>query len=262
MIEGALSEDLQEVHDGISPAGARRLQFSPFPPPADLPFESNTYAELDIPEWLSTPPKIKEVSGSVRASNAGVKFRENFESKSHIKAGMNSRERGALVHKLLELLPEIPAKERFSRAMEFLNVKMPRSSEDFREKMANEALKTLDLADISVLFGPNSHAEVDIIGEIQIGRDDQVPRQAEGRIDRLAILEDTVIIGDFKTTGKAPATAEEIPDTILGQLAVYSALVANLYPDRKLLTYVIYTAVPQAIAVPDELLKKALSLIE
>ena len=53
---------------------------------------------------------------------------------------------------------------------------------------------------------------------------------------------DSVVIVDFKTSGRPPASAAAIPPATLAQLAVYRALVGAIYPGRRIRTLAIYTA--------------------
>ena len=76
------------------------------------------------------------------------------------------------------------------------------------------------------------------------------------------MTEDTVFIGDFKTTASPPAVAADVPDHIVAQLAVYGALVSAMFPGKKIRCFVIYTKGPEAVELSVEVLTRALSLIE
>lgn len=55
-----------------------------------------------------------------------------------------------------------------------------------------------------------------------------------GRIDRLAVLADRVVILDYKTNRVPPATEEAIPFAHRAQLAIYREILAPLYPDKRI----------------------------
>ncbi len=51
---------------------------------------------------------------------------------------------------------------------------------------------------------------------------------------------------DFKT-GRPPRDPSEIPEHHLKQLAIYRALLLDLYPEREVEAMVVWTALPQAV---------------
>jgi ATP-dependent helicase/nuclease subunit A len=172
----------------------------------------------------------------------------------------NARRRGILIHKLLEYLPDIAEEQRSSKAQEYLKTQALEFSADEQISISEAAIKTLNLLDISPLFSKVSRAEIDIAGDLE--RDGKPPREVIGTIDRIAVTEDTVFIGDFKTTASPPRSPEEVPDHTVAQLAVYGSLASGMFPDKKIRCFVIYTEGPEAIELPIEILNRALSIIE
>ncbi|MGL5115323.1 MAG: hypothetical protein ACRC7C_08360, partial [Beijerinckiaceae bacterium] len=57
---------------------------------------------------------------------------------------------------------------------------------------------------------------------------------------RLAVTPEKVLLADFKT-GNPPADLQAVPSAHLRQLAVYRALLIDLYGDRPVLAAVIWT---------------------
>jgi ATP-dependent helicase/nuclease subunit A len=80
-----------------------------------------------------------------------------------------------------------------------------------------------------------------------------------GQVDRLSVTETAVLIGDFKTNRPAPRRIEEVPPTYVRQLALYSAILARLYPDRPLRAALIWTEVPDLMELSAEILERALA---
>jgi len=79
-----------------------------------------------------------------------------------------------------------------------------------------------------------------------------------GRIDRLALTEEAVLIADFKTTLPAPGRARE---RALAQLAIYGALARDLYPKLPVRCFLIGLDGPHWLEPGDVELSAALSLI-
>ena len=72
---------------------------------------------------------------------------------------------------------------------------------------------------------PGSLAEVPVVGLIG-------GRAISGRIDRLVVTDDAVLIVDYKTLRPVPASEAEIPPLYLDQLRAYRAAMAAIYPGR------------------------------
>jgi ATP-dependent helicase/nuclease subunit A len=84
-------------------------------------------------------------------------------------------------------------------------------------------------------------------------------RKVSGQIDRLAVLPDRILVADYKTSLSPPKRIEDIDPTHVLQLALYSALLQSLYPDKPVEAFVLYTAGHSLWQVPDHLLDQALS---
>ncbi|BBF94504.1 double-strand break repair helicase AddA [Blastochloris tepida] len=162
--------------------------------------------------------------------------------------------RGLLVHRLLQILPDIEPAGRASAAA----VIASRAGLDERAAAAPIADTLALIADprLARLFGPGSRAEVPIAGRVaQAGMAETV----SGRIDRLWIGDDTILFADFKTGTMVPESAEAASPAHLRQLALYRALLADLFPGRPVAGWLVFTAGPAVLPVPDTLLEAALA---
>jgi len=260
IIEAALSDEMVEVVDGSAPVGAKRLQLKPFPPLETIVEAERVEEKIVLPEWVNTnAPREEYVLEPLRPSEA-LRFVPSSVTNAEPTPSPNARRRGILVHKLLEYLPEIAEEQRPLAALTYLKAQAEDLSESEHFDIRDNALNTLNLLAISPLFSKESRAEIDIAGELQ--RDGKPPRQVIGTIDRIAITEDTVFIGDFKTTASPPRSVDEVPEHTIAQIAIYWALVSEMFPDKKIRCFAIYTAGPEAIELPVEMLNRALSIIE
>ncbi len=150
--------------------------------------------------------------------------------------------RGEMIHRLLQLLPALPAGEREAAAMRYLALHTSRHfSETMRGDMVAEAMKILNHPDFSSLFGPGSRAEVPLAAK---SGNSTLLR----RIDRLVITDDEVHIIDFKTDSLPPDG--EPPAAYVRQMAMYRQLVAGLYPNRRIRASLLYTAGPMLYEMP------------
>jgi len=77
-----------------------------------------------------------------------------------------------------------------------------------------------------------------------------------GTVDRLLIAADRIRIVDFKTARRPPAGLTEVPIATLRQMAAYAAALATIYPGRTVEAAILYTATPQLIALPLDILER------
>jgi ATP-dependent helicase/nuclease subunit A len=80
-----------------------------------------------------------------------------------------------------------------------------------------------------------------------------------GQVDRLAVTRDAVLIADYKTDRSPPSRLAEVPEPYIGQLALYRAVLARIYPGKTIRTALIFTEGPVVIEVSDGTLDAALA---
>ena len=163
--------------------------------------------------------------------------------------------RGIAVHRLLQALPGLPQDARAAAAERYLE----RSGADWIGAQRDEAtamvLSILDDARFAPLFAPGSRAEVSVMGTLVVRG---AERAVSGTIDRLAVTDDAVLIGDYKTTRPPPRALSDAPPEHVLQLALYRALLAPIYPGRRISGALVYTEAPVLVAVPEQVLEDAL----
>jgi ATP-dependent helicase/nuclease subunit A len=166
--------------------------------------------------------------------------------------------RGHLTHRLLQSLLDVPAERRAVAAAEYLSRAGARLPEQLREEVAEEVDVLLKKDRFSALYGPGSRAEVPIVGKLLInGKEVRV----SGQVDRLAVTQAAVLIGDFKTNRPAPRRIEDVPSSYIRQLALYRTVLKKLYPDKPVRAALIWTEVPHLMELSDEALDKALDKV-
>ena len=150
--------------------------------------------------------------------------------------------RGVLIHRMLQLLPEVEPEKRADGARRFLAANAAEFAAEERDEMAAAALRVLEAPEFAPLFGPGSRAEVPVAGVIG----DVV---VSGQIDRLVVTEREVLIVDYKTHRPAPATEADVPDVYRRQMAAYAAAVAAVYPGRAVRCALLWTDGPRWVAL-------------
>jgi ATP-dependent helicase/nuclease subunit A len=155
--------------------------------------------------------------------------------------------RGKLIHSLLQHLPSLPAAGWPDAAQAWLDRPghgLPRGA---AAAIAAETLAILAHPDLAALFGPAGRAEVPltgVVGGLVVG----------GLVDRLAVLDDRVLVADFKTNREPPADVAQTPVLYLRQLAAYRAVLRAIFPGRPVQCALVWTQAARVSIVGDEFL--------
>jgi ATP-dependent helicase/nuclease subunit A len=149
-----------------------------------------------------------------------------------------SLEKGRLVHRMLQTLPDLAPLERAAAAERYASRAARFWPEGERQQLVDSVLKLLADGSLRPVLSARAQPEVSIMGTLTLeGRDYAV----SGRVDRLAVLGDRVVILDYKTNRVPPATAEDIPFAHQAQLAIYREILAPLYPGKRIDCMLVYT---------------------
>jgi ATP-dependent helicase/nuclease subunit A len=82
-----------------------------------------------------------------------------------------------------------------------------------------------------------------------------------GRVDRLVVAEDRVLVADYKTNRPAPPTVEEADPSYIRQMALYAAVLGEIFPGRRIEAALIWTDGPKLMTVSEAILKSALEAL-
>lgn len=158
-----------------------------------------------------------------------------------------SFKRGILIHKLLELLPDLPDNARRAAAERFLAQPVHALEPDLQAEIADETLGIFDHPDFAPVFAPGSRAEVPLVGIV--GGD-----VVSAQIDRLVVRDEEVMIVDYKTNRPPPRDVEGTPKAYRRQMSIYRAALAQMYPGKKVRCFILWTNGPWMVELPDHIL--------
>jgi ATP-dependent helicase/nuclease subunit A len=164
------------------------------------------------------------------------------------------REAGRLNHSLLQYLPEIARDLRLDAARRFIARRGAGLSADEQAAALERALAVIDDPRLAPLFGPNSRAEAAVAANL--ARPGSAPTPFVGRIDRIAIGEENVLIADFKS-GAQPG--KSVPAAYVAQLALYRAALTPLYPKLRVQAYIVWLDGPDIVEIEPDRLDSALA---
>jgi len=213
----------------------------------------------EAPDWTRTTP-ARDAAARF-ASPSQMQEQKRIPAPSPLArgegpgAGLGRFRRGDLIHRLLERLPDIAAHDRPDAAARMLARERDLSDEQ-RAEMIGAAFAVLDDARFAPVFGQGSRAEVALTGS---SPDLPSGVSISGRIDRLVVTPERVLVVDFKSNRPAPDHVEDADPAYVLQMAIYTAVLKRLYPDRAVEAALVWTDGPRLMAVPQGLMDAALS---
>ncbi|HXQ17002.1 MAG TPA: double-strand break repair helicase AddA [Caulobacteraceae bacterium] len=249
-------------HEAIAPkvrrvplqGGGWALRYGEDPAPG-LAFGAAGVTPGRLPSWATRLAPAEPAAARYAApSRLGEDARAPAPSPLARTQGLGRYRRGEIIHRLLQLLPDVAAAEREAAAVRLLA--RERDLDDTqRAEMAAAALAVLDDARFAAVFGPGSRAEIALAGAAA-----RLPPglAVSGRVDRLLVEERRVLVADFKTNRPAPATIEAADPAYVRQMAVYWALLSDIFPGRTIEAALIWTDGPKLMPIPEILLTGAL----
>jgi ATP-dependent helicase/nuclease subunit A len=244
-----------------APYGASDVWSDEQRPPAVAAGEASLRAPaaVEIPAWLKMPVPLEPEPGPPIRPSSALGAADRLTRPGDGPYAPEARLRGVLVHALLERLPAVAPARRAEIAHAFVAARAPRLDAEHRAGLVADALGVLSHEALAPLFGSGSRAEAAIAGQVRLaGRD----RPVSGQIDRLAILDDVVLIADYKTTARPPGGDAPVPAAYVAQLALYRALLGEIAPTRPVRAFLIWTSGPLVRELSDEELTHALGAVE
>jgi ATP-dependent helicase/nuclease subunit A len=197
--------------------------------------------QIELPAWLRMPARGDAVDDDlVRPSGQSADEGRPVRTGESIQSRALALQRGTLVHRLLQSLPELGAERRREAALGFLARNAADWAEADRLALADKVLALIAEPRFAAVFAAGSRAEVAIVGRLE--RPGRSPALVSGQIDRLVVTADEVLIVDFKTNQAAPRDASEAPAAYVRQLALYRAVLSRLYPQRAIRAALLWTA--------------------
>ncbi len=185
---------------------------------------------LWLPTWFTEKPLKQDLWRTPRSAM----------SKDSNPAVTKSQERGILLHHLFEILGQKKRPWTFEGLFETAQRWWDHHHRPVLLK-EHDFKKVIDILldpAYEVFFGPHSRAEV----EIKVA-------DFLGRIDRLAILEDTAFILDYKTSGRVPTHSDALEPAYRQQLNLYREAIQKIDNNFKVRTFLLWTEGPELMEI-------------
>jgi ATP-dependent helicase/nuclease subunit A len=254
LIKDGLAGHLLEIvsADGISVRRMERAQKTAVSPRET---EKEKQEAPPLPDWALTPAKPERARRRLAPSRLalsrdglpqeGAGEQPPLGPRALSEGGRYAR--GLLVHALLQHLPGVPpeAQERAARA--FIAARGANLDQKLKDEIVAETLAIVREPSFAPLFQPGSLAEVPVVAKIGAG---ETGYELEGQIDRLAVLEDELLILDYKTNRPPPLILEDVAQAYINQLAAYRLALKRLFPVRALRAALLWTDGPRLMEIP------------
>ncbi|MBR0692379.1 double-strand break repair helicase AddA [Bradyrhizobium lablabi] len=205
-------------------------------------------SSIALPAWLRTPAAPETAGGGLlRPSDPAGDDGHHVRTGESVTLRARALQRGTLVHRLLQSLPDVAAERRRAAALFYLARNADGWSEEERAALAGQVLDLIVDPRFAAVFAPGSRAEVSIVGRLE--RPGEPMALISGQIDRLVVTPKEVLIVDFKTNHAPPETAAAAPRGYVRQLSLYRAVLSKLYPQLPVRAALLWTETPEMMEI-------------
>ncbi len=210
---------------------------------ATLPFALEGQGTAPPPDWLAAAARGEVKLLPLRPSD-DPSAEDPPVSSPLSDDGVRRFGRGLLIHKLLQILPDLPSETRRAAMGRYLDKQGPGLDAMTKEAICSEVLAILENPAWSDIFGPSSRAEVPLVGMV-------AGQRVSGQVDRLAVLDDDILVVDYKTNRPPPRMQADVPAAYGRQMAVYRSLLREIYPGRHVRSALLWTEGPRLMELED-----------
>ena len=159
--------------------------------------------------------------------------------------------RGTIIHKLLQYLPDVPPTQRELSCRNYL-ARYWQNDITAVEELTQEIMQILNDPSFAAVFAPGSYAEVSLINKTS-------DRRLSGQVDRLVVTPHEVLVVDYKSDRTVADRSDKFPEKYLRQLQAYRECLLRLYPNHRIRCALLWTSIPRMDVVPEEMIKIEMS---
>ena len=254
--------DAREIDTPFTTEDFKGYAFGALPAPAQAVDAAADAAIAALPDWarnaIAAPPAAaaprRVTPSTLLSAEAGLEP----PVRSPLSQSPDRFLRGNIIHKLLELLPDVPPENRKAAMTRFLTGHDTLGS-DLRDDIAETVMRVLDNPDFAEIFAPGSRAEISLAGRAK-GLPENLRLNAQ--IDRLAVTPNKVFIVDYKSNRPPPRRAADVPELYLGQMAAYREMAKTVFPGREIVCALLWTERAEMMVLGSELLDGAAAKIK
>ncbi|SEP59906.1 DNA helicase/exodeoxyribonuclease V, subunit A [Devosia sp. YR412] len=164
-----------------------------------------------------------------------------------------ARREGIALHAMLQHLGRVDPALWPAVVPKALLALLPDSPET-HERIGDKAIAILTRPELAQFFGANSRAELPFMLKATRDGKDIV---LTGRMDRLVIDAEGVVVIDYKSDALVPGGPGDVPGNYLTQLGLYALVAGQLYPGRTIRAAILWTRLESLMFLPSDTLAAA-----
>ncbi len=227
--------------DGWSGPGLRLIGAQGVPARADRRDRDKAGRSSRLVPWIRLPPAAEPAPPRPLAPSRAEQSEPAVRSPLDADGG-TQYQRGLLIHRLLEILPTLPMRQRHASCRRYLARPFHGLDAAQQAEIEAEVFAVLTDPDLALLFAAEGRAEVPIVGTVT-GADG--PQVVSGQVDRLVVGEREILIVDYKSNRPPPRRQDDVPELYLRQMAAYRAVLAGIWRDRAVRCALLWTDGPR-----------------
>ncbi|MBL8629470.1 MAG: double-strand break repair helicase AddA [Rhodospirillaceae bacterium] len=206
-----------------------------------------------LPAWVTTDPTPERDPPQPLAPSRAASAEPTVVSPL-ADDGQYRFQRGLIIHRLLQTLPDVAPDQRENAALRF--VARPNWTLDASQQsvIVAETMKVLTTPEFAPLFAKGSLAEVPVVG--LVGR-----HAVSGQVDRLTVTDTDVWIIDYKTNRPPPREVKNVDAAYVFQMAVYRNVLQRIYPQHHVRCVLLWTDGPYTMEIPPDLMDTTLAAV-
>lgn len=191
--------------------------------------------EYELPLWISVQP-LQEEKLALPIIPSNIDFDNKYSNSplNHIQgSGKRSVNIGLITHKILEQITKTPHLEQQLNLMHSI-LHYSKLESATNQHIINMVTNLLHNQEFQFIFQSTGYNEVNISGILDQEKDS--PKIIAGRIDRLLINENEIIIIEYKSS----SYTERLHPYYQQQIAYYQQILQQIYPDKQITGYILY----------------------
>ena len=224
---------LQDKMPPLEGEAGWRLGAAPVFADAAIPGEAVAQA-LPWPEWIG-----RELEDAARGAPASLAPRKRSGARV---------ERGILIHRILQNLPDLAEDQREGH----IRAAVKRAEAD--PALAEQLIGLLAHPVLAEILSGDGHSEASLIIQPEGGAPER------RRIDRLVLTPDGILVADYKTDREVPESPEACNPEYLMQMAIYRDALRLTAPGKPARFCLVWTEGPKLMPIPDALLDRMAAL--
>ena len=203
---------------------------------------ATTNQDVVLPPWIAHSVPAPHAPRSTTITSLAK------EGEGRVRLDQDAMDRGNIIHRLLQLLPDAPEQERSTLARHIVK----RSGQP--AAVAEQVIDLLRHEALAPLLRGDALPEVALTAILP-----NFATTVNGRIDRLIVEDRKITIIDYKTDRLWPQDLDAVPASYARQMALYREVMRGAYPGREVTCVLVWTAAPAVLALPSSFLDQALS---